>query len=161
MNDAVLQFTQLFDKQGWIYHQHGDKPVVHTNINGENGRWACMAVADAEGWNIAFFSLFPSQVPANRRAACAELLARINFTLKHGCFEMDFNDGEIRYRTSLPLTPEELTPVMLERLVFGNLITVDKFYGAIMKVLHGGFAPKAVLEKAEEKPSATPRFQLN
>jgi hypothetical protein len=161
MNKAFEQFTEFFDKQEWTYCAHGEKPVIKTEVTGENGRWPCLAVAEEEGENIAFLSYFPSRAPANQRVASAELLTRINLDLKHGCFELDFESGDIRFRTSLSLTPDEVTPAMLERLVFMNLFTVDHYYGAIMKVLHAGLSPQEALKKPEEKPVTEPRFEFN
>jgi len=40
----------------------------------------------------------PIHAPANRRAAAAELLTRLNWVLRDGNFEMDYSDGEIRYK---------------------------------------------------------------
>jgi hypothetical protein len=77
---------------------------------------------------------------------------------------MDFNDGEIRFRTSLPLAAEEVTPVILEHLVSTNLFTVDHFYSAIIRVLHTGVSPKVAMGKLKGKKSAaksTRRFELN
>jgi hypothetical protein len=35
----------------------------------------------------------------NSKVAVAEFLTRANYGIKNGCFEMDFLDSEIRYRT--------------------------------------------------------------
>ena len=41
--------------------------------------------------------------PADRDGmlAVSEFLSRANYNLVHGCFEMDFRDGEIRYRLTI------------------------------------------------------------
>ncbi len=161
MKTAIEHFGEFFEKQGWSHHQSDDKSAIQINITGKNGRWVCMAVADVEGESVAFISLFPSRALPQKQAACAELLMRINFGLKHGAFEMDFEDGEIRFRTALPIAPAEVTPAMIERMVGSNLLTCDAFYDPIMRVLHGGSSPKEALAKEEEKPSTQPRFELN
>jgi len=40
----------------------------------------------------------PINATANRRADAAELLTRLNWVLRNGNFEMDYSDGEIRYK---------------------------------------------------------------
>lgn len=160
MKSAIESFTEFFNKQGWSFNQASDKPVIHTGFTGDNGRWNCVAIAGPQDEHLLFLSLLPCKATPARRAACAEMLTRINYGLTHGCFEMDFEDGEIRYRTSVPLASEDVSPELVEHLVFSNLCTVDRFFGAIMKVLYANAAPKTALKPAEEKPSRA-RFELN
>ena len=54
-------------------------------------------------------SFIPNQARLDRRAACAELLTRINWELTMGCFEMNHADGEIRFRTSVMLPAADIT----------------------------------------------------
>ncbi len=160
MKSAIESFTEFFNKQGWSFNQASDKPVIHTGFTGDNGRWNCVAIAGPQDEHLLFLSLLPCKATPALRPACAEMLTRINYGLTHGCFEMDFEDGEIRYRTSVPLASEDLSPELVEHLVFSNLCTVDRFFGAIMKVLYANAAPKTALKPAEEKPSRA-RFELN
>lgn len=167
MNKIYLQFTEFFDKNQWKHHQYGDQPVLHTHFNGEHGRWLGIAIAREEEEAIAFVSLLPSMVPVNKRAVCAELVTRLNYKLKHGSFQMDMDDGELRFITRLTPPTNEATPEQIEHLVFANVFTMDNWYDTFMKVIHGGASPKAVLAKQgkkEQKPKATgpkPRFEMN
>jgi hypothetical protein len=162
MNNNYVQFTEFFDKEKWSYHQHGNKPVIHTHCKGDNGRWVCVAMANEPGEVVIFLSLLPSVVPVEKRATCAELLTRINYDLNLGCFEMDHEDGDLRFRTSLVSEKSGMTQQAVKELILSNVYTVDRFYGAIMKVLHGGASPKAVLKKKEKKaPTVKGRLELN
>jgi hypothetical protein len=158
---AIARFSEFFNKQGWGYRQDPDKPVIHTGFSGDNGRWQCVAVAGPQDAHLLFLSLLPSKAPAHRRTACAELLMRINFGLALGCFEMDFEDGEIRFRTSIPLASEDVLLDVVEHLVFSNLSTVDRLFGTIMKVIYAEVSPKAALGPEPAKNTSTPRFELN
>jgi hypothetical protein len=161
MKSAIELFAEFFNKQGWSYNQVSDKPVIHTDINGHNGRWHCVVVAGPQDEHVLFLSLLPCKAVPNRRAACAELLTQINSALKHGCFVMDFDDGEIGFRTSLPPAVLETSPALVEYLVFSNLCIVDRFFAAIMKVLYANVSPKAALQPATAKTTLTSRFELN
>jgi hypothetical protein len=158
MKPAIESFIDFFNRQGWSYSQANDRPVIHTRFTGENGRWNCAAIAGPQDEDLLFLSLVPCNAAPARRAACAELLARINFGLTHGCFELDFDDGEVRFRTSVRLT-DDVPAELVDHLVFSNLCTVDRFFGAIMKVLYADANPKAALEPAKEPSRA--RFELN
>lgn len=161
MKPAIESFTQFFDKQGWSYNQCSDRPVIHTGFTGDNGRWNCVAIAGPKDEHLLFLSILPCKAAPNRRAACAELLTRVNFGLTHGCFELDYEDGELRYRTGVALASAEASPELVEHLVFSNLCTVDRFFGAIMKVLYADASPKSALNPTKRKKSSTSRFELN
>ena len=47
---------------------------------------------------IQSFSTLPFSIPENKRVKAAELIVRLNYLLKCGAFELDFSDGEVRYR---------------------------------------------------------------
>ena len=51
----------------------------------------------------------PIRVAEEQRQIVAELLARINYGLNIGNFELDMTDGEIRYKTSIDVEGGELT----------------------------------------------------
>jgi len=161
MKSAIESFVEFFEKQGWSYRLDGDKPVIHTGFNGNNGIWQCVAIAGPQDLYLMFLSLLPCKAVSGRRAACAELLTRINYGLTQGCFEMDFEDGEIRFRTSIPLASDAGSLELVEHLVFSNLCTVDRFFGAIMKMLYAEVSPKTALKPATARKPSTSRFELN
>ena len=49
---------------------------------------------------VSVLSNYDSNVPADRRTAMAEALSRINTRIPLGNFELDFEDGEVRFRVS-------------------------------------------------------------
>jgi len=160
-SEAINRFIEFFDKQGWSYHKVEDKPVIRTGFTGDNGQWQCVAIAGPKDEHLMFLSLLPCQASRSRRKATAELLTRINYGLNQGCFEMDLDDGEIRFRTTLSLASPEAPSELVEHLVFSNLSIVDHFFATIMQVLYAGTSPKAALKKKDPQISSEPRFQLN
>jgi hypothetical protein len=161
MNDRLVTLTELFEKQGWGYQLDEKIPAVQTVFTGANGRWPCVGIADRDSHSVICLSLFPSKAPVKRHAACAELFVRINYSLKHGCFELDFEGGEIRFRTSVCCPSSNLTAELVEHLVLSNLCVVDHFYVAIMEVLYGNVSPKSALESSDAESSAKQRFEFN
>ncbi|RME60536.1 hypothetical protein D6779_02000 [Candidatus Parcubacteria bacterium] len=89
---------------------------------------------------VIFYSMIDDKAPEERRQAVAEFLTRANYGLRIGNFEMDFNDGEIRYKTSLDITnlnPDQVTDEMIAVLVTANLQTMNRYYPGIKKVIDG------------------------
>jgi hypothetical protein len=59
-----------------------------------------------------------------------------------GNFELDFQDGEVRYKTSLDLADVELTTGLLAALLRSNISTVDRYLPGLMSVLWNDVPPQ-------------------
>jgi hypothetical protein len=95
---------------------------------------------------VVTYAVLPAHVPEDRRVAMAELLTRANSALAIGSFELHFDDGEVRFRTSLELGQTELTDELIDPLVQACLVTVGDHAGAIAAVLEGTQPPQEAIE---------------
>ena len=80
---------------------------------------------------------WPTRVPPDRCGAVAELMARINYGMRLGNFELDMRDGEIRYKVSVDVEGAQLVPQMIENMVRAALSTADRYAPAIMSCSYG------------------------
>jgi hypothetical protein len=101
-------------------------------------------MADAEFDQCVVFSYLTEEVRPARRAAVAEFLTRANYGLRVGNFEMDFDDGEVRYRTSVDLAGEALAPAVLKQLVSHNALQFDRYLPGLEAVIQGAAPAEAV-----------------
>ncbi|MBP8974021.1 MAG: YbjN domain-containing protein, partial [Anaerolineae bacterium] len=83
------------------------------------------------------------------RPAVAEFLTRANFGLRIGNFELDYHDGEVRYKTSLDFEDEKLTPALIRNAVYPAVTTMDRYLPGLMKVVYGGRTPYEAIEEIE------------
>lgn len=161
MESVIEKLAEFLGSRGWKCAVEADRPLIQTGANGKNGRWPCIAIGGSENRDLVFLSLFPVNIPKEKRSAVAELLARINYRLSHGCYEMDFEDGELRFRTSIPAVQGEVQGELLEYLVFANLCAFDSHFENIMRVLYTDVSPENALDKPKPKKARKPRFELN
>ncbi|MCP2730106.1 YbjN domain-containing protein [Limnofasciculus baicalensis] len=63
-----------------------------------------------------------------------EFLLRINYSQILGSFDLDFSDGEIRYKTSSIINPKSLTADTIKDLVYTNLMMMEQYLPGIMKI---------------------------
>ena len=98
---------------------------------------------------MIFYSFCPLQAPAERRLAVAEFLTRANYGLIIGNFELDFGDGEIRYKTSLDVDTDRLTPALMKQLVYANVLTLDQYLPGILAVIEGSSLPEEAIAGVE------------
>jgi hypothetical protein len=160
MAEALEQVLELFRAKQWKFEVDEENDLVHTGVEGDNGDWRVIAGASDDDRVFLMLSLLPQKCPVQKRAACAELLTRINFGMEVGCFEMDFESGRIHLKTAVPFAPGALDPGMLNKVVMFNLGCMDKFLPAIKSVIYAGTSPARVLaaveleEKAKEQAKA-------
>ena len=163
---ALAFFARHLDGLKWKYHRYADCPVLFCGFNGGDVLWDFNMVARQKSdgdFLLAVSSFIPNKARPERRAAVAELLTRINWELSLGCFEMNYADGEIRFRTSMILPSADITDAIAEHLIRSNLCIVDERMAQIMAVLYSDVTPEDALKPKEEKPAAAtePRFDFN
>src|SRR5438874_9539363 len=98
MLDDVVTF---FKEEGWPFVQTGDQLAINVIFQGKSGTCNCVARVDEERFIFLFYSYCPVRAPEDKRPVLADFLTRANYGLYVGNFEMDYNDGEVRYKTSI------------------------------------------------------------
>ena len=74
----------------------------------------------------------------------AEFLARVNHGLSLGSFELDFDDGEIRYKTALAVVDRRLDARIVERLIRASGRAMETFLPGIEAVAAGARPDEAI-----------------
>ena len=122
--EAVADFLIEDD---WNFHQLEGKAILSMGFKGENGSWRCYAQAKEEQERFIYYSVMESNVPPEKRQAIAEFITRANYGMIIGNFEMDFSDGEVRYKTSIDVEGGELTSPMIKSLIYANVLMMNKY----------------------------------
>ena len=139
----------FFIEGGWLCEQVVDQPILHTVFEGKSGGWHCFAHCHPETAQILFYSVAPLRVAAVLRPAVAEYLTRANWGLLLGNFEMDYSDGEVRYKTCLQFDQTPLTPALLRPLIMGNVAGMDKYLPGLQGILSQEQTPLEAINAVE------------
>lgn len=149
MGSLFETVQQFFADEGWVTAPVDDA-TLRMSFRGTHATWTCFARVREPHGQVAFYSIAPVTAPAENRPAVAELVARANFGMVVGNFELDFRDGEIRCKTSLELGPDGLAGVpfarLLGRLVGTNLRMMDRYLPGLLEVLGGRDPAEALAE---------------
>ncbi|MBN1485948.1 MAG: YbjN domain-containing protein [Chloroflexia bacterium] len=133
---AILEAVQqFFEEDDWPYSQLEGKTILRTGFSGSNGQWTCFAQAMEERYQFVFYSICPVKAAEDKRMAIAEFITRANYGMMIGNFELDFSDGEIRYKTSIDVEDDELTAPLIKQMLYANVLTMNRYLPGIMKVL--------------------------
>lgn len=144
--DTMVQF---FREDDWRFRPLQDSPILQMGFSGDNGTWQCFAQANDELERFMFYSILPIKVPVEGRPAVAEFITRANYGLIVGNFEMDYTDGEVRYKTSIDVEGGVLTTGMIKTLVYANVLMVDKYFPGLMVTMYGGASPADAIARIE------------
>lgn len=89
------------------------------------------------------------RVPDDRRLAAAEAVTRINSKIGVGHFELDFDDGELKFRLTIDVDGGLLTARVVDCMVQGGLWACERYVGALMAVAFGGDEPVLAVAAAD------------
>ncbi|HEX4107777.1 MAG TPA: YbjN domain-containing protein [Solirubrobacteraceae bacterium] len=126
----------LFLATGMDVEEHPDQEWIGIDGFGEHGSWLLVGQACDERGAAVVYSVLPIEAPPERRDAVALLFARINYGLVLGNFDIDLDDGEIRFKCAAPVgdTPGSAE---LDPLVIVALSVTDHYIPAILAVIEG------------------------
>ncbi|MBD2014511.1 YbjN domain-containing protein [Microcoleus sp. FACHB-53] len=146
------EIVNFFEEDDWPFVQIEGEPLLQMVFQGDNGKWTCYAKARDDQEQFVFYSVCPINAPDSKRQALAEFLTRANSGMIIGNFEMDFEDGEIRYKTSIDVEGDSLSSALIKRLVYSNVMMMDAYLPGIMSVLYGDVEPKDAIAQIESQP---------
>ncbi|MGJ3238638.1 MAG: YbjN domain-containing protein [Anaerolineae bacterium] len=140
---------EFFEEDGWEFQWVAGISALSMGFSGRNGKWLCYAQARETEEQFAFYSVLAVNVPLNKRHKVAEFITRVNYGMVIGNFEMDYEDGEVRYKTSIDVEGAELGASMIRQVVYANLIITDRYLPGIMRVIYSEETPVEILDSIE------------
>ena len=112
-------------------------------------------IVDVHEDEIVFYGMCPigaEHTDANMMAQMAEFLCRANYGLKNGCFELDFRDGEIRFRSFIDC--EDLMPSteVIKNSIHCTAAMFKRYAPGIVDIIFSGCTAKEAIAICEKSP---------
>jgi hypothetical protein len=151
--NALSAFETLgvfLEADGWHPQRIDERHLFRMGFAGENGRTTCWAQIRVELEQFFFYVIAPVKAPEEARPAVAEFITRANYGLRIGNFELDYGDGEVRYKSSLDFEGEALTPGLITCAIYPAVRTMDRYLPGLMGVMYGGKAPAEAIAEIED-----------
>lgn len=95
---------------------------------------------------------FPLHAEEKARPAIAEFLTRANYEINLGCFDMDFEDGEIRYKMAQFCGATVPTYEQIQKIFYVAITTINHYGNGIAKTLLSLGTPKENLAECHQEP---------
>jgi hypothetical protein len=131
------ELRRAFVENRWPFAEVQGAPVLVSELAGPEGSWKFYAQAVDEQSLVLLYSICPLRVPSDRRREIADYITRANYGLAAGNFELDFEDGELRYKTALHVHPEGLDSRLLKRVVRANGLAMETYLAGVGAVIDG------------------------
>jgi hypothetical protein len=142
----IATVRSAFDHRGYKYQQIGESTLTLISRR-ESASYMIMFRSNPKLDWLGLVASYGSNVPAFRRVAIAEAASRANMRLSLGNFELDFDDGELRFRAGVDVEGGVLSERMVENMLGAAIAALERFHEAFMQVAFGGADPKATLQQ--------------
>lgn len=150
MTPILQTITAFFTADNWQVENQPDNLSLSMNFQGEHGQWRCYATTRELPPQFVFYSLCPITIPLDRRQDVSEFLTRANYDIVIGNFELDFEDGDVRYKTSIDVEGSQLDSALIKRLVYTNVVMMDQYLPGILAVVYAKASPAEAIAQVEQ-----------
>jgi hypothetical protein len=147
---ATLDLIQEYLRfQQWNFKVDTKMNGVRFGMKGKNANLMTFIFVYDELCYTTCFTVLPFTAPAKKRAAVAEYLLRVNEKLLFGNFLMDYDNGQVQFKTFIPFDGEFLSHKLVEHLILSNLKNADFYCKGLMQILSADIEPEAALSDIE------------
>jgi len=140
--------TDYLDSIEWNYEDKDTYILFGIHINEIKIECVVDILKDIE--LLIAYSIIPNRVPEKYKDKIAEFITRANYGLRIGNFEMDYKDGEVRYKTYQNYDNDCINVEVLKHLIHANIKTTEKYYLGFAKIIYAEFSPEEAINFVEK-----------
>ncbi len=104
----------------------------------EHSKYITLYDIDPVRYRFGIFAYGSVIIPENDRVKVAEFFIRTNLCQYTGKFDLDMEDGEWRFSTTVNIKGSQLSKEMIDDMGNIALIELDSHFPAVMAIVHGG-----------------------
>ncbi|MDB9315300.1 YbjN domain-containing protein [Spirulina sp. CS-785/01] len=142
----------ILNQQGLQFYDIGNN-ILRIHVNGQAATWSTLVKCIDEYQQLMVYSICPNKAPEPKLSNLQEFLTRANFGLKFGNFELDLEDGEIRFKTSVQFAGEIDPAPMIEECLSLNVVSFDRYLPGILQVMFTDTTPQDAIALIESPQS--------
>lgn len=137
--NAFDLLQRVMEEDGWNPDIPEDQPrTVRGVYEGRNGPFWAYAKIPADADLLLCYTRCPFDTPAQAIPDAAELVARINYGMRVGNFEIDLDSGLIRFKNSLDFRGVSMTSKLILNVLMPCAFTMDRFLPGLEALIQGG-----------------------
>lgn len=136
-------FQLLYDiliQNGWEFDFDNKNEIIKLEIRGINTDFHSFLLVDEEQESLLCNTHIKHKIPLSKRLEVCDFMCRVNYELAIGNFEMDMDNGEIRYRTYLDLADAKPSRDQIVNIVWNGVLGFDTYYPGLMKLVYEDYS---------------------
>lgn len=134
IKEAIEQYLK---NDEWNYTFDEEREVIRCGINLRNRLKECRIVVDIDETKYLSIALISLNCDEDNRVELSKLLTMINYGLLIGNFEMDFEDGEVRYKVATNCRDCIPSQAIIEDSMMIPAVMFDEYGDVILEVMFG------------------------
>ena len=125
------------EEEGWEPQRIEGKHAFWARYSSSEDLLACYFQIFIEREQYIFYAVPTLKVPREKRGDMAEFIIRVNHGMRIGNFDMDFETGELSFKSSVNFKNEVLTVGLIWGAVEPSIEAVDRYLPSIVNVTQG------------------------
>lgn len=150
MKNVIEKIKSFLEKNEWKYQFDEEDNLFVFGLNMENVLGTLKIYLPIKRDNYTVYIILNSKVEEKYYNLAGEFLHRANYGLKNGNFEMDFRDGEVRYKAFVNLKNIDISEEIVEESILVGAAMINRYGKGLLKVMLGEGKPKECIEECEK-----------
>lgn len=151
MEKTMELIEKFFNNLEWKYTYDSEKSIINTGINMGNALGNIDIYIKLRKSSYSVLVCLNNNVEKKYIQQVSEYLHRVNFGLNNGNFELDFEDGEIRYKTFVSFENIELSEDIIEDSILVPIAMFEKYGINLLRLMLQEADPKELADSAENQ----------
>lgn len=147
MSAQVDQLSAYLDRGTVVYDQDEERGMFRMLFEGKHGDLRVTMII--EETILQVFTHPANKIPETHRQLITEAITRANYGLKLGNFEMDLEDGELRYQSAMPLGEEFPEDDVIDHILYVGGAMIDRYLPAFLSIVYGNEDVRLAIKAAE------------
>jgi hypothetical protein len=154
---GLRSVVDYFEKNQLKHSVDWGQGLVRTGFAMKNTRFDCLIAVNAQDNCVQLTGLIPIGVPSEKRREVCDLLALINWRLALGKFQMDLDNGELRFQGTALYSQGNLADEVMRQLIGRCAVSIDNFFPAFAAVIFANKSPKEAFDGAFNRGHLRPQ----
>jgi len=151
--DIARNIKNFLDGDNWNYSFDESTGIFKAGIN-LNCKLGSTDIRIRVGEDFyTVYSMIKLTADEGCRAAVAEFITRANYGLRNGNFEMDYRDGEMRYKSYNNCDGRLPSEAIIADSIMVPALMIDRYGDGLLAVMFGMKTPEAAIEEIESQNS--------
>ena len=150
MEKIIELIRETLEKLKWEYEYDDEKKIFTTGMDIARLGYCYIVILIYQDEYVVY-TIYEENIGDQYYNLMAEYLHRVNYGMQNGNFEMDYDDGEVRYKVFTITEDSNISENTVRRNILTGVVMFRKYGEGILKIMTGeAREPKAWVEIADK-----------